>query len=177
LLVTIGRLHLISALLALVLGAAVLWIKPKGTRRHRQLGYAWVACMLFLNISALTIYRLFGGFGPFHAAAIISLSTIIPAFWCARQARASRLRRDLKARARWLEKHYYLMTFSYVGLVAAAVSETATRLPATRFRPGQGAAFGLAVGAGTVLVMSVGAWLIRRSSRNQLAAVGAATRR
>jgi uncharacterized membrane protein len=174
--VTPGDVHFASAVVALILGAAVLGLTPKGTRLHRRLGYAWVVTMLILNGSALTVYSLFGGFGPFHAAAILSLATLIPAWWCARQARLSRLRRDPERRGRWLDFHYHFMTFCYVGLVAAAVSETLTRWPATRMRPGNGLIFALAVGLGTALVFAAGAYFIFRSSKSQLAAVGARTR-
>lgn len=54
------------------------------------------------------------------------------------------------------------MTWSYGGLAAAAVSEIATRMPALRPRPGEGVAFGLTVAVATILVVAVGARLIRR---------------
>ena len=49
-----------------------------------------------------------------------------------------------------------------VGLVAAAVSEIATWMPALRPRSGQGLAFGVTVAVATLLVLAVGAQLIRR---------------
>jgi hypothetical protein len=65
------------------------------------------------------------------------------------------------------------MTWSYVGLWAAAVSEVATRLPAFRPSPGQGmAVFGIVVGVVTLLVVAVGARLIRTRVRGALAAAG-----
>jgi hypothetical protein len=36
--------------------------------------------MLFLNLTALSIYHLFGRFGPFHVASVISLATICAGF-------------------------------------------------------------------------------------------------
>ena len=64
-----GTLHYGSALAALALGAAVA-LARKGTRSHRWLGRAYLAAMLLLNFSALTIYDLFGGFGVFHWMAL-----------------------------------------------------------------------------------------------------------
>ncbi len=54
------------------------------------------------------------------------------------------------------------MTWSYVGLAAAAVSEIATRMPALRPRSGQELMFGVTVAVSTLLVVAVGARLIRR---------------
>ena len=61
----ISRFHLWSAIFALVFGLAVFFVR-KGTRLHKQLGYAYFFNMLGLNISALFIYQLTGNFGPFH---------------------------------------------------------------------------------------------------------------
>jgi hypothetical protein len=54
------------------------------------------------------------------------------------------------------------MTWSYVGLVAAAVSEIATRIPALRPRPDQVLMFGGTVAVATLLVVGIGAGFIRR---------------
>lgn len=168
----LGQVHFAAALVALGSGAAVLVTSPKGNRWHRQIGWVYAVSMLALNGTALMIYRLFGGFGPFHVAALVSLAGLVPAVVCARRAKSSRIARDLAARGRWVERHYYWMTWSYVGLCAAAVSETATRLPITRPRPGAGLAFGLAVAVATLLVVGIGRRLIRSRAASQLAAVG-----
>ena len=49
-------LHALAAILALVIGAAQLWL-AKGTARHRQLGYVWVGLMAFVAISGFFIYE------------------------------------------------------------------------------------------------------------------------
>jgi uncharacterized membrane protein len=157
----LGWIHTIAALAALVTGAAVL-LTRKGTRRHRQLGWAYVVSMLLLNGTALLIYRLSGRFGPFHVGAVFSLVTVVAGVAAALGARRARGRRNVAERARALERHYPFMTWSYVGLVAAAVSEIATRVPMLRPRPGQGLAFGTTVAVATLLVVGVGAQLIRR---------------
>jgi hypothetical protein len=54
------------------------------------------------------------------------------------------------------------MTWSYAGLAAAAVSEIATRIPTLRPRPEQVLAFGVTVAVATLLVVGIGAQLIRR---------------
>jgi uncharacterized membrane protein len=159
--ISLGWTHTLAALTALVAGAAVL-LTRKGTRRHRQLGWAYVASMLLLNGTALLIYRLFGRFGPFHVGALFSLVTVLAGTATAIGARRARERRDPVGRARALERHYQWMTWSYVGLIAAAVSEIATRMPALRPRPGQGMAFGITVAVASLLVVGIGAQLIRR---------------
>ena len=136
--------HIVSAISALIFGLCVL-LTRKGTRLHKQVGYAYFFNMLGVNISALFIYRLTGHFGPFHGAALASLLTLMAGFT------AAYLRLP---QGRWLELHYEFMNWSYVGLVAAAVSEATTRLPAAPFWP--------AVFAGTAIVFLIGGSLIAR---------------
>jgi uncharacterized membrane protein len=167
----LGQVHLAAAIVSLTSGAAVLLLSPKGTTRHRQIGWVYVVSMLALNVTALMIYRLFGGFGPFHVAAIVSLAGLLPGVVAARRAKSARLARNQLKRGHLVTKHYYFMAWSYVGLCAAAVSETATRLPIARPRPGAGLEFGIAVAVATLLVVAVGAWLINTRVRSQLAAV------
>jgi uncharacterized membrane protein len=126
-------------------------LRRKGTRSHRRLGWTYVASMLALNGTALMIYRLFGGFGPFHAAAIASLVTVV----------AGAVSAYRRKPASWLERHYAWMTWSYVGLWAAAVAEVGTRVPGFRFW--------WAVMVGTFAVLGVGAILIRRNRAAVLA--------
>ncbi|HEU4883175.1 MAG TPA: DUF2306 domain-containing protein [Longimicrobium sp.] len=139
----LGGFHLICALLALASGAAVL-LRRKGTRRHRRLGWIYVCSMVALNVTALMIYRLFGGFGPFHVGSIFSLVTVV----------AGAVPAIRRKPANWVERHYAWMTWSYVGLCAAAVSEVGTRTPGLQFWWG--------VMLGTAAVFGAGAVLIRR---------------
>ena len=72
-----GFVHIVVALAALALGTAVIFSR-KGTRKHRQLGRAYLVMMLALNGTALAIYELFGGFGLFHWMAC---SASLLSFW------------------------------------------------------------------------------------------------
>jgi len=65
--------------------------------------------------------------------------------------------------------HYHFMAYSYLGLLAAAVSEAATRLPMFRPAPGQGFVFGVAVAVATMSVFAVGGWLVMRNATRSLA--------
>jgi hypothetical protein len=55
----------------------------------------------------------------------------------------------------WIDLHAHFMSWSYVGLVAAAAAESLTRLTE--------APFSWAVVAASGVVIAVGAWLIHRS--------------
>lgn len=134
----IASLRVWAAVISLILGAAMLLMR-KGTRRHKQVGYAYVGHMLALNLSALALYRLNGQFNLFHACALVSLISLL----------GGMLPAILRRPAGWLRLHYEFIAWSYVGLVAAAVSESAVRLPSAPFWP--------AVAAGSLLVIAVGA--------------------
>ena len=164
----LGWTHTATAVLALASGAIVL-LAPKGTTRHRQLGWIYVVSMIALNGTALLIYRLFGGFGPFHAFAILSLLTVVGGITAGIRVRRHRRAQAFTQRARALEQHYAWMTWSYVGLVAAALSEVATRMPVFRPQPGAGVGFAIGVAAATLAVVAVGARLIRLRKARLLA--------
>lgn len=157
---SIGLVHFASALVALGAGAVVL-ARPKGTWSHRKIGWLYVAAMLTLNVTALMIYRLTGVFGPFHIAAVVSLATVtagIVPVWRRRPA------------AKWLDQHYFFMAYSYLGLVAAAVAETATRVPVFKsFAGGPRAAFWIVVVVASITVFVAGGRMIRRRVNGTLA--------
>lgn len=113
----LGLVHLLVALGVLAFGSAVI-LSRKGTRLHRWLGRAYVLLMVVLNGTALMIYELFGGFGPFHWMALASLLVTLVGYLPARSKPAG-----------WMPRHAYFMTGSYVGLVAATVAEVASRVP------------------------------------------------
>ena len=158
---TLGWIHTIFGLVALVAGTAVVFL-PKGTRWHRTLGHVYLSNMLALNISALFIYRLYGHFGPFHWMAIASLLTLIigmvPVF--------TRL-----PKGSWLQLHAAFINGSYVGLVAGFVSEITSRIPGTE------ESFGLVVGLTTAIIIGVGVVLIHRNLPQSIRRVPARFRR
>jgi uncharacterized membrane protein len=137
-----GFAHALIGVTALILGLALL-VRRKGTPVHRRIGLGYVLSMLLLNATALMIYDLYGRFGPFHVASVISLATVAAGFV------PVYLRRP---RAAWMELHATFMCWSYVGLVAAFISEIAVRVP--------GIGFGPAVIATTLGVVAGGALLI-----------------
>jgi uncharacterized membrane protein len=110
----IGWFHFITSVTALITGTVVL-LNVKGTKFHKRVGYVYVSSMLILNLSSFFIIS-FGGFSLFHCFAIISLFTVLGGI------RAAWIRRK-----NWLVTHYYLMSWSVVGLYAALWSEIGTR--------------------------------------------------
>lgn len=157
----LGAIHLATAITAIGAGAIVLLTGPKGGRAHKRLGWVYLGSMLALNGSALLIYRLFKGFGPFHVAAIVSLVGVFLGAVLAIMAREARKRGDRVRRAALVAGHYQAITWSYVGLLAALVSEAATRLEITRPAGGPGRAFWVAGMVATLAVVAIGAYLIR----------------
>ena len=86
--------HAFAALAALAIGGAQLAL-PKGTTRHRVMGYAWAALMLVIAASSLWIQqiRLIGPFSPIHILSIIVLITVPLAVWHAHRHHVAKHRR------------------------------------------------------------------------------------
>jgi uncharacterized membrane protein len=138
----LGQFHLLTAIAALVVGALVLFAR-KGTHRHRWLGRAYLVSMLALNFSALAIYEVFDGFGVFHWLALISLASVLGGYQAVWRKFPG-----------WKFPHAHFMVGSYVGLVAAAVAEVASRVP--------GWSFGASVFISSVVVVVAGVALMRK---------------
>lgn len=148
-----GIVHTACGVLALGLGA-VIFVRPKGTRSHIRLGWAYAAGMAVLNGTALCIYRLTGRFNLFHALAVASL--IMVAGGLAQVAFRRRPRR-------WAWRHYHYMSWSYVGLLAATNNEAFVRIPAlVRLAERTTAALPLLATAG--VVAACGAVIFRRQA-------------
>lgn len=148
---TLGLVHTASALLAMLMGAIVI-VKPKRGLFHKRIGYAYVASMVVLNITAFQIYRLFGRFGPFHALAIISLFSLMAGI------APALLRQRVK---NWMHWHYYFMNWSVVGLYAAFWAELFTRtLPMGQFWPVVMIATGITTGIGSYFIRKRATYLL-----------------
>ncbi len=140
----LGYIHVWAATAALLFGAFV-FPMVKGTGLHKVLGYLYAAALLATNLTAFGLYHLTGHFGMFHIAAIVSFVTLLAGLIpvITRRPRNS-----------WLTLHYKYTSWSYVGLLAAAVSEAAVRLPHAPFWP--------AVAFGSAIFFGTGGWLISR---------------
>ena len=138
----LGLMHLVLAIAAIVIGTIVVFNR-KGTRRHRWLGRCYVALMIAVNVTSLLIYELWGRFGPFHWMALASLATLLAGYIPM-----------IRKRPGWMYRHAYFISGSYVGVLAAAVAEVASRVP--------GWSFGLSVMISSLVVIALGVWLMLR---------------
>jgi uncharacterized membrane protein len=139
---TLGWFHLGAATLALATGTAVLATR-KGTRRHKKVGYLYVASMLLVCGSALGIYRLTGGFGIFHVAAVTGFLTLAAGMAPMFVARWKKYR----------AVHLWFMYYSVLGLYAALFSELSVRIPARPFYEMVGIATGAVFLTGTIFIL------------------------
>jgi uncharacterized membrane protein len=65
--------HLASVMLALPLGISQL-VLPKGTFRHRAVGYVWIVLMLFTALVSFGVHTINpGGLSPIHLFSILTL--------------------------------------------------------------------------------------------------------
>lgn len=136
-----GLVHALFGLASVALGFVVVLL-PKGRAAHRRAGLLYTLSLVMLNITALFIYDLFGGFGPFHGLALLSLATVaagIVPLW-------------RRHPADWLDRHAHFMCWSYAGVLAAFAAEIAVRVP--------GVDFAAATIVPTVVVVVVAAVLI-----------------
>ena len=145
----LGYIHMAFGGLAIVLGLCI-FRNVKGTRLHRLLGYLYIASMLGLNVTGLMIYRVFRIFGPFHVLAVVSLLTLLAGFVPVYFKRPS---------DKWLQRHYEMMCWSYVGLLAATAAEISVRLP---FVHKFGLAFGVVTFASSFAVVFIGSLVLYR---------------
>jgi uncharacterized membrane protein len=69
--------HALAALAALAIGLSQLAL-PKGTPRHRALGYAWSALLVLLALTSLGIHglRILGPFSPIHILSVFTLVVV-----------------------------------------------------------------------------------------------------
>ncbi|MCA0023836.1 MULTISPECIES: DUF2306 domain-containing protein [unclassified Mesorhizobium] len=90
--------HALAAFAALAIGGVQLAL-PKGTLRHRAIGYLWAALMLAVAISSFWIQqiRLLGPFSPIHLLSILVLVTVPLAVWHARNHRVAKHRKAMIA--------------------------------------------------------------------------------
>ena len=97
-------IHLAAALLALIIGGAML-VRTKGTASHKLLGRTWVAVMLVVAISSFWIQR--DGFSWIHLLSIWTLVSLAAAVWFIRRGN--------------VRAHQGFMVGTFLGLVGAGI--------------------------------------------------------
>ena len=143
-----GWIHTIFSTIGILVGAEQL-LRTRRDRLHKWLGYVYVTCMVTGDLAILTVYRFNHHFNVFHVGAIANLFCIAMALW-------PMLRKPRPLQ--WKLTHYMWICWSYVGLLAAALTEFIIR---TQPLPGRGATI-IATILATTFVCGVGAWLITR---------------
>jgi uncharacterized membrane protein len=98
--------HLVCALIALPLGAFVLW-RPKGTPTHKALGRIWAVLMLVVAVSSYWLRTLSGGFSLIHLLSVLTLVGLPLAIHNARKGN--------------IPAHLRAMRGIYIGLVVAGL--------------------------------------------------------
>lgn len=70
--------HALVAIFAMAVGGIQL-AAPKGTRRHRWLGFAWVGAMAVVAVSSFWIheFRWWGPFSVIHVLSLLVLATLL----------------------------------------------------------------------------------------------------
>lgn len=147
----LGAVHFGFSVIALVTGAIVL-LRKKGTTAHKKVGYVYTVSMIALNLSAIPITNFFGGIGPFHIFILFSLPTVLLAIYYPTFGRND---------PEWLAKHLSFMSWSYMGLFAAFISEIVTRVPLTWLFP-SGQALAITVFLVVLITMVTTEILLRR---------------
>lgn len=126
-----GALHLGAASLALALGPVV-FLRRKGDGVHRAIGALFAAAMLVVNVTALSMYAMSGGFNMFHALAILSLAALVPAVVMIQLYKRTR-------NGEHLATHAECMAWAYYGVVGAGFAQAVSRGVAAEI--GSGAAW------------------------------------
>ena len=136
----LGLVHVLTALAALIFGAAVIFSR-KGTQRHRRIGRGYLISMLSMNGTALAIFELSGQFGPFHWLALVSLVSVLAGYQPTRHKSP-----------KWRYPHAYFMVGSYIGLTAGAAAEVVSRIPSWSFWPSVIISSVVVIVAGTLMM-------------------------
>jgi uncharacterized membrane protein len=112
-----GAIHSMLAASSIGIGLIQL-LRRKGGPAHRARGHAYVYAMLIADGAAMLVFQFTGQFNIFHIGAIVNLVCIILGIM-------PMLRKPRPSNWRYL--HYYCMSWSYVGLLAAAATELVVR--------------------------------------------------
>lgn len=146
----IGAIHTVLAATGIVTGLIQL-LRAKGGPVHRALGYAFVYAMLIADGAAMLVFQFTGRFNILHIGALANLACIILAI-------VPMLRSPRPVN--WKLQHYYWISWSYAGLLAAAATELVVR---TVHLPTREQAW-MATAATSIVISTVG-WIVIKRNR------------
>jgi len=112
-----GAVHTVLASLAIGIGI-IQFLRRKGDPVHRALGYLYVYGLLVADGAAMLIYQFTGKLNILHFGAVTNLICIGLGMFAvlARPPNTD-----------WRSMHYHWISWSYVGLLAAAATELIVR--------------------------------------------------
>ena len=144
-----GTIHTVLAALAIAIGI-IQFMRRKGDRVHRALGYLYVYGLLVADGAAMLIYQFTGKLNILHFGAVTNLICIGLGMFAvlARPPNTD-----------WRSMHYHWISWSYVGLLAAAATELIIRTVALSNQT----QIWSATAAATISVTVVGFILIERN--------------
>lgn len=150
---TIGLIHLLTALISMITGTMIL-VMQKGTLNHKRVGYVYVAAMVVVLVTAFMIYRLWGEWGLFHYAALVSSITLlggmVPIVF-------------KYPKERYVAFHFSFMYWSVIGLYGAFFAEIMTRLPSLIYNGPPNALFFHILSVTVGFVMALGGFYFYRN--------------
>src|ERR1043166_430080 len=146
----IGAIHTVLAATGIVTGSIQL-LRAKGGPVHRALGYAFVYAMLIADGAAMLVFQFTGRLNILHIGALANLVCIICAIIPVLRSPRP---------ANWKLQHYYWISWSYAGLLAAAATELVVR---TVHLPTREQAW--MATAATSIVVTVISWVIINRNR------------
>jgi uncharacterized membrane protein len=142
----VGLVHTSASVIALILGTITLSL-TKGTLLHKRIGYSYAIAMIILLITAFMLYNLFGRWGIFHWAAVLSSLTLI----------AGMLPILMRVK-NYTSLHLGFMYWSVIGLYGAFTAEVFVRLPKVIIESGiPNSTFYTMTGIAVGLTMTTGA--------------------
>lgn len=150
---TVGFIHLLSAIISMITGTLI-FVMKKGTLNHKRVGYVYVTAMAAVLITAFMIYRLWGGWGLFHYAAVVSSVTLLGGmvpilFKYPKQS--------------YIAFHFSFMYWSVMGLYGAFFAEIMTRLPSLIYDGPPDALFFQILSVTVGFVMALGGYYFYRN--------------
>lgn len=152
-----GSIHTVLALTAIAAGA-VQFLRLKGDGPHRAIGYAYVYALLVADGAAMLIFQFTGKLNILHFGVLTNLICITIGMWPVLTA---------PRRKGWRLSHYYWMSWSYVGVLAAAATEIVIRGP---FQINSHAQAWVATAAITALITGCG-WLLIERNRPEMSVI------
>jgi uncharacterized membrane protein len=112
-----GTIHAALAAVGVLIGI-VQFLRRKGDPLHHAIGYAYVYALLVADCTALLIFQFTGRLNILHFGAVTSLICLALGIWPLLRS---------PRRPTWRTKHYMWISWSYVGLLAAAGTELVVR--------------------------------------------------